>query len=107
MSRKKENTSFKCLNCGKIVEPLTNGSYRNHCPFCLYSLHVDNKPGDRLSECKSLMKPVGLIYKSKKGWQIVHKCVKCGHEQVNKIADDTIQPDSYEELAGLQYTNFT
>ncbi|MBA3237248.1 MAG: RNHCP domain-containing protein [Parachlamydiaceae bacterium] len=22
--------------------PLRNGSYRNHCPFCLSSLHVDD-----------------------------------------------------------------
>ena len=101
MARKDENTGFVCGNCGKQVMALTNGSYRNHCPFCLYSLHVDNKPGDRQSVCHGLMKPIGLTHKSKKGWQIVHRCCKCGHQQANKVAEDTIQPDDYNKLAML------
>ncbi|WDF05905.1 RNHCP domain-containing protein [Shouchella hunanensis] len=34
-----------------------NGSYRNHCPFCLYSKHQDIIPGDRASTCGGLMEP--------------------------------------------------
>ena len=64
MSRKRENTAFTCEHCGREVVPLTSGSYRNHCPFCLYSKHVDALPGDRMSECGGLMEPVGLTYKS-------------------------------------------
>lgn len=45
MSRKTENTAFTCLHCGRQVLPLTNGSFRDHCPFCLYSLHVDEEVG--------------------------------------------------------------
>ena len=41
MSRKSENTGFICAYCGADAKPLTNGSYRNHCPLCLHSLHVD------------------------------------------------------------------
>lgn len=101
MARKDENTDFVCLNCGKNVKALTNGSYRNHCPFCLYSLHVDDKPGDRQSLCRALMKPVGLTFKSKKGWQIIHECTVCGHRAANKAAENTVQPDDCERLATL------
>ncbi|WP_265181671.1 RNHCP domain-containing protein [Geomicrobium sp. JCM 19055] len=49
-----------------VVEPLENGSYRNHCPSCLYSKHVDVIPGDRASTCHSLMEPIDLKSHSKK-----------------------------------------
>ncbi len=49
--------SNKCNNCDEQVFRLNNGSYRNHCPFCLFSLHVDNIPGDRNNTCKGLMEP--------------------------------------------------
>ena len=101
MSRKTENTGFTCVHCGELILPLTNGSYRNHCPFCLHSLHVDNQPGDRLNGCLGLMKPVGLKYHSKKGWQIVHRCQKCGIEKVNRTATDTVQPDCGVEFVEL------
>ena len=99
MTRNQENTSFKCENCKKAVIPVTNGSYRNHCPFCLYSLHLDINPGDRLSQCKGLMKPVGLRYNGNKGWQILHLCLTCGVKKVCKIATDTNEPDSLETIA--------
>jgi hypothetical protein len=47
MSRSTENTGFRCEHCQQMVQPVTNGSYRNHCPFCLHSKHVDIMPGDR------------------------------------------------------------
>ena len=101
MSRKKENTGFICGYCGREVAPLSNGSYRNHCPFCLYSRHVDLAPGDRRSDCGGLMRPVGLKFKAGKGYQIVHECLRCGAERVNKIAENTVQPDEIEAVAGL------
>jgi len=88
VSRKTENAGFICAFCGADVKLLTNGSYRNHCPRCLHSLHVDNLPGDRNSDCRGLMKPVGIRYHSKKGWQIVHRCQTCGAEKVNRTAPD-------------------
>ena len=91
--RKLENTSFQCEKCGANVEPLTNGSFRNHCPFCLYSKHMDNSPGDRASDCRGLMKPVGLDYSSKKGYQLIHCCVECNKMIKNKVALDTEQED--------------
>ena len=104
MARKDENTGFVCANCAKEIDALTNGSYRNHCPFCLYSLHVDHQPGDRQSPCRALMKPVGLSFKAKKGWQIIHQCTACGHKSINKMAENTVQPDDYNKLAMLQST---
>lgn len=95
MSRQKENTGFICENCQREVQPLTNGSYRNHCPFCLYSKHVDHKPGDRLNTCKGLMEPIDVIYHSKKGYQLVHQCLGCGIISKNKVAENTVQADEY------------
>ena len=82
MSRKTENTAFNCIYCGAEILPLTNGSYRNHCPICLYSVHVDNIPGDRANECLGLLMPIDIRYNGKKGWQIVHRCQKCGIEKL-------------------------
>lgn len=93
MSRKQKNTSFQCEKCSTEVQPLTNGSYRNHCPTCLYSKHLDKNPGDRLSDCGGLMKPIDLEYSSKKGYQIIHQCLNCKKKQKNKVARDTIQED--------------
>lgn len=94
MKRRIENTAFQCENCGTNIEPLTNGSFRNHCPICLFSKHMDNFPGDRASECKGLMKPVGLDYSGKKGYQLIHQCTKCQKIGRNKVATDTIQADN-------------
>ncbi len=105
MSRKTENTGFICRHCGKEVLPLTDGSYRNHCPFCLYSLHVDITPGDRAYNCGGLMEPIKIIYNSKKGYQIIHRCQKCGFERSNKISEDPRQPDSIDAITAIMRRN--
>ncbi len=101
MSRNTENTEFTCEHCGQRVLRMTNGGYRNHCPFCLYSRHMDVEPGDRQCRCHGLMKPIGLKCHSKKGFQIIHECTKCGKRQVNMVAESTIQPDDISELIKL------
>lgn len=93
MSRSSENVSFTCRNCGTAVSKLNNGSYRNHCPSCLYSLHVDEEPGDRASECGGLMKPESVDHHAAKGFMLVHRCMRCGKAQRNKVAVDCHQPD--------------
>jgi DNA-directed RNA polymerase subunit RPC12/RpoP len=100
MSRSAENTGFRCASCGRMVEPLTNGSYRNHCPFCLHSLHVDIMPGDRRNTCRGLMEPVG-VRAGRKGYQIVFRCRRCGANGVNRIAEDTLQRDDFTLLFNL------
>ncbi|MFS0673017.1 RNHCP domain-containing protein [Ornithinibacillus sp. 179-J 7C1 HS] len=94
MSRKKENTGFQCGHCGSKVLPLTNGSFRNHCPYCLYSKHLDENLGDRSSLCQGLMEPIELIYHTKKGYQIVHRCCTCHKVQRNIMAVNTVQEDN-------------
>ena len=83
----KINEEFKCKNCKK-TNPKAKKTCRNHCKYCLYSLHVDKTtPGDRKSNCFGLMEPIKII-DSKKGKQIVHKCQKCNKIINNKIAED-------------------
>lgn len=78
---------FICENCGRQV-PKLGYSCRNHCPYCLYSKHVDIEPGDRLETCHGLLKPVGIETSSKKGYIIIFKCQKCGSIRKNKVAED-------------------
>ena len=50
---------FICEHCNKKVEKL-NYTARDHCPYCLYSKHIDIMPGDRLNKCLGLLKPIGI-----------------------------------------------
>lgn len=77
---------FICEHCGAHVEKLKY-SARDHCPFCLYSKHVDVNPGDRLNPCKGLLKPID-IEKFKNTYKIIYKCNKCNELHKNIIADD-------------------
>jgi hypothetical protein len=102
MGKKEENVGFTCLVCLQHVMPLKSGSYRNHCPFCLSSLHVDDAvPGDRKSTCHGVMRAFRMKFNGKKGWQIVHKCTKCGTEKVNRIAEHDVQSDDWLEIVAL------
>ena len=78
--------SFICDNCKKEVSPLIYSS-RDHCPYCLYSKHVDLNPGDRLNTCKGLLKPIGLE-KHKDTYKIIYQCEKCKMKHKNIIAKD-------------------
>lgn len=89
----KKDESFVCKNCGKKVLPLGYTS-RDHCPFCLSSLHVDNLPGDRLNTCHGILKPIAVDYNGKKGYSIVFKCEKCGAIKKNVCAKD----DDFEKI---------
>ena len=96
------NSAFTCAHCACLVLPLENGSVRNHCPRCLYSLHVDEFPGDRASLCGGVLEPIGVEQHSKKGWVIVHLCQKCGAIRRNKAAlDDPNQPDDFNEIIAI------
>ncbi len=78
--------AFTCENCGKKVNKL-NYSARDHCPFCLYSKHVDINPGDRLNPCKGMLRPIE-IEKFKDTFKIVYKCEKCNALHKNIMAKD-------------------
>lgn len=83
----KNDSGFICGHCEKEVPPLVYSS-RNHCPFCLWSLHVDRLPGDRACECRGLMKPYVVSSHPKKGFVITHKCTLCGEEKNNRSQQD-------------------
>jgi DNA-directed RNA polymerase subunit RPC12/RpoP len=100
LGRREENRSFRCAVCGHWVPPLQNGSYRNHCPRCLASRHVDVRPGDRAATCGGVMLATGII-RSKKGWQIVHRCEQCGALRRNRIAEHDPDPDDIDALIAL------
>ncbi|QLQ09362.1 MAG: RNHCP domain-containing protein [Nocardioidaceae bacterium] len=97
MTRAEEDTGFDCAHCGTRTRRHPAGSYRNHCPVCLYSLHVDVRPGDRAADCSGQMAPVGLDHSGKKGFVLVHRCESCGATDRNKVAPD----DNADALAQL------
>ncbi|MBE6621794.1 MAG: RNHCP domain-containing protein [Ruminococcaceae bacterium] len=97
----KNDGGFVCRHCGKAVEPLGYSS-RNHCPFCLWSLHLDVNPGDRASDCGGPMEPVKAEPDPKRGYIITHRCTKCGALRRNKSAHEAkVQPDDLRKLIAL------
>ena len=68
----KNDNFFICEHCKKEVEPLKYTS-RDHCNYCLYSMHVDNLPGDRSNDCHGLLKPIG-IEKYRDTYKIIYEC---------------------------------
>ena len=101
---------FRCLHCHSIVSAahlLSGVNNRNHCPYCLWSCHLDLfVAGDRLSACKGQMKPIGLTMKKSRNkyrlgargeLMLVHECVECRTLSINRIAADDI-PEAIMEV---------
>ncbi|WP_250280168.1 RNHCP domain-containing protein [Frankia sp. Cppng1_Ct_nod] len=88
MSRRFARTTedFACLRCGTSVR---GDGYTNHCPCCLWSRHVDVNPGDRVADCRGLMRPIAVEVRTQ-GAVLTHRCESCGHERRNRTspADD-------------------
>ena len=92
---------FRCARCRNIVSVahlLSGVNNRNHCPYCLWSCHLDLfSAGDRLSACRGQMKPTGLTMKKGKNkyrpgsrgeLMLIHECMGCGSLSINRIAAD-------------------
>ena len=80
---------FICERCGSAVGPAESGTeHRNHCCRCLWSLHVDMRPGDRRSGCRGLMEPIAIWVQRNGEWALVHRCTDCGVVRTNRIAGD-------------------
>ncbi len=89
----KRKEDFTCGNCYLSVK---GSGYTNHCPRCLWSLHVDVNPGDRSEVCRGMMKPIGI--KIEKGvFFLYHRCVKC--KKIRRVK--TAQNDKVEEIIHL------
>lgn len=98
------NEGFTCGNCGREVPPTAQTTPRNHCPFCLWSKHVDVNPGDRANACRGMLRPIGIYTHTKKEYIILHQCQRCGERVRSKaILSDENTADDFEliiELAG-------
>ncbi|MDP2641345.1 MAG: RNHCP domain-containing protein [Candidatus Yanofskybacteria bacterium] len=80
---------ISCVSCKKPIPREALGTaHRNHCPFCLWSKHVDEHRGDRKAACQGLMEPVGLALKKDGELMIVHQCGVCQKVSKNRIAGD-------------------
>ena len=88
----KMDEEFICENCNEQVKKL-NYTSRDHCPYCLYSKHVDINPGDRKNECKGMLIPID-IEKFKDTYKIIYKCKKCNKLHKNVMALD----DSFDKI---------
>ena len=109
IDRANREDGFYCKKCNAFVSSssfLSGVQNRNHCPYCLYSRHMDlYEAGDRLSACKSPMKPIGLTTKaSRKKYgagcgelMLVHLCIDCDSLSINRIAAD----DDLEMIAAI------
>ena len=90
----KKDDGFICAHCGKEVKPLGYTS-RDHCPFCLWSLHVDVNPGDRANDCRGNLVPIKAYPDPRKGYIIAYRCDKCGEIHRNRAAHEAkVQPDN-------------
>ena len=85
--------NFICEVCGKSVNKL-DYTARDHCPYCLCSKHLDINPGDRLSECKGILRPIDIEKSKKDTYKIIYKCDKCGELKKNKTAID----DNFDKI---------
>lgn len=84
---------FACLHCGTEV---TGDGYTNHCPYCLWSKHVDINPGDRKEGCQGGMRPINIITNAGKH-RIEHQCEICGEKRLI----DTRPEDNFDAILSI------
>lgn len=82
-----KDEEFICRNCGKKVEKL-NYTARDHCPYCLTSIHIDNNPGDRSCTCLGTLNPIAIEPFKKGKYKIIYKCDRCNIIKKNVMAND-------------------
>jgi hypothetical protein len=83
------DAAFICEHCNQCVPGAAPGTeHRNHCPHCLWSLHVDMSPGDRRCGCRGQMEPIAIWVRPGGEWAIVHRCRRCNCTRINRIAGD-------------------
>ncbi len=85
--------AFTCLHCGRDVPP-GGRRPRDHCPWCLHSLHVDVVPGDRAAGCDGTLVPIAVDL-----GDLVYRCARCGAVRRNRILDDLDPPDDPSAIA--------
>ena len=89
---------LQCRHCGHEFSLAAPGTrHRNHCPHCLWSVHLDDTPGDRASLCRGGMEPIAIAVDPRGEWQVLHRCGTCHTSHVNRVAGD----DDERTLLGL------
>lgn len=74
---------FTCGNCQHLQH---GDGYTNHCSECLWSKHVDVRPGDRAADCSGLMTPITADVRGTE-YRVLQRCQLCDHERWNKVRD--------------------
>lgn len=89
---------FTCEACGREVPP-HGRSARDHCPFCLRSVHVDGDvPGDRAAACGGRLEPVSVDHANGRV-TIVYRCRRCGVARRCRAAEGIDVPDDPQAIA--------
>ena len=101
----KNDDGFVCAHCGREVPPLGYTS-RDHCPYCLWSLHADVNPGDRASDCMGELEPIQVVTDPKKEFVIVYRCAKCGEIRRCRAATRGDVPDDRALLISMTNAEF-
>lgn len=80
---------LKCRRCGLEFSLSAPGTrHRNHCPHCLWSVHLDDTPGDRASLCRGGMEPIAVSVDPRGEWHVLHRCGTCHTIHLNRVAGD-------------------
>jgi predicted RNA-binding Zn-ribbon protein involved in translation (DUF1610 family) len=99
IGEEKRKGGFRCIHCGIFVSEKAFGTkHRNHCPNCLWSVHL-GKIENLREACGGSMIPIGFTFKKegidkytgkpKKGEiMVIHQCLKCGKISINRLAGD-------------------
>ncbi len=100
LSAEQKSGGFRCSHCRQwvVINRVMGTANRNHCNCCLWSRHVDNDKGDRMSECRGGMRPIGLTLKHEGFGRVgelmlVHECQGCGKLSINRIARDDYEDE--------------
>ena len=103
--RPKRSGSFRCQHC-RIDVPLDapGTAHRNHCPQCLWSAHLDERPGDRRAGCGGGMEPIAVWVRPGGEWALVHRCGSCKVTHTNRVAGDD-NPFALMSLAAKPMAN--
>jgi hypothetical protein len=88
-ARRRGPSTFRCVHCSLDVPLDAPGTaHRNHCPTCLWSRHLDVRPGDRAASCGAAMEPIAISVRDRGEWVLVHRCRACGELALNRTAGD-------------------
>ena len=99
-----KSQTFRCVHCkADVIRQPYGTQHRNHCPRCLWSMHVDERPGDRASDCGGAMEPIA-IWVRKDEWVLIHRCQRCEELRPNRIAGDD-DPIRLLQLAATPLAN--